>query len=191
MIYDRIRLIPYSDSQIEGIVRIVVDKYLNDLKSRGYITYDLRFWAGDMLYLGGGTDYVIKPLEYALNGEKIKVFTSFRASSDDMVKSSKCQIPSEDGCLDINIIREAKKGERQLICILSMTVDKKHGNGTTLKCTIRGKTYSTSDRKSISYPTQLSLSEIVCGRKIENEIADKKVFSEFISGLVVPAEIYE
>lgn len=62
-IYDKDRLIPYSDSEIEDIVKKVIDKYISDLNSRENITIGLEYFAKNYLYIGGGKRFIINPLE--------------------------------------------------------------------------------------------------------------------------------
>lgn len=190
-IYDKDTYIPYADSEIEDIVKEVIDKYISDMKSRGNIIFERKFGSKKYLDIGGGVRYFIKPLEYFVNGERIRVYAIIKSSSFAEIEPPQNQFPNEEGSLDIKVIRVAKNGEEELICSMKKDVDIEEGFGTSHECEIRGKKYSTTDKKTAYKPTLISISEIFSGKKIENKIPSEETFREFASGLIVPEKIDE
>jgi len=188
-IYDKDRLIPYSDSEIEDIVKKVIDKYISDLNSRENITFGLEYFAKNHLYIGGGKRFIITPLEYFVNGERIRVCATIMSSAGANITPPQNQFPDEEGSLDIYVIRIAKNGEQELICRMEKDVYIEEGFGTSRECKIKEKKYRMTDKKTPSIPNLFSISEIVSGKKIENKIPSEETFREFASSLIIPEKI--
>ena len=188
-IYDKDRLIPYSDSEIEDIVKKVIDKYISDLNSRENITFGLEYFAKNYLYIGGGKRFIINPLEYFVNGERIRVCATIKSSAGADITPPQNQFPDEEGSLDIYVIRIAKNGEEELICRMEKDVYIEEGFGTSRECEIKAKEYRMTDKKTSYRPNLFSISEIVSGKKIENKIPSEETFREFASSLIIPEKI--
>ncbi len=187
-IYDKDRLIPYSNFEIEDIVKKVIDKYISDLNSRENITFGIEYSARNHLYIGG-KGFIINPLEYFVNGERIRVCATIQSSSEANITLPQNQFPDEEGLLDIYVIRIAKSGEKELICRMEKDVCIKGGFGTSRECEIKEKEYVMTDKKTPSIPNLFSISEIVSGKKIENKIPSEETFREFASSLIIPEKI--
>ena len=130
----------YTENEIENIVKVIIDKYIEDMSKRKDIIFEQTPLYGKTLSLGGGTYYNIKDIKYTLEGESFIVKASFCAADID-VEGPESSYPTCEGYLNIRIYRKAKNGETELLAVMSKDNYKETEPNSEIKCQIGDKKY--------------------------------------------------
>ena len=118
-IHQSLSFLEYTEEEASIIIKTIIEKYTNDLQTRNDIVFEEEPFIGKNLYIGGNHNFQVKDITYIIEGEEYTVRTILLGASDAEIEPPACRFPSNDGYMEIEIIRKAQNGEKETIAEIS------------------------------------------------------------------------